>query len=101
MTQHNDDLKRVSKKFDIPFIDLNQPELYYMDDWLLFADEDHLETCKGVILLQTAIDEGYRRFHDQVQLLPTIKRSEIESTSQYLKSLPLCGKMNNVLSNKI
>lgn len=59
---HVADLEKISATYDVPFIDLNRPDLHYADSWDLFADEDHLETCRGTVLLQIAILEGARRF---------------------------------------
>lgn len=87
LEQHNSDLQRVARTYGIPFIDLNRPELHYMDDWSLFVDEDHMATCRGVILLQGALNEGYRQFHDNGT--PQLERRAIEQT--YRHKLETCG----------
>lgn len=78
LADHVEDLQRVARQYGIPFIDLNRPGLGYIEDGSLFADEDHMETCPGVILLQGGIEEGLRRFHGSGDLLPSPTRSEVE-----------------------
>lgn len=78
---HVADLERVARQYGIPFIDLNRPELGYIDDWTLFSDEDHLETCIGVVLLQSALDVGYQQFKREGVLLPRPARAEIQRRS--------------------
>lgn len=62
LADHVADLRRVSLKYGIPFIDMNRPELGYMSDWALFSDEDHLETCEGIFLIQTKLNDEYGKF---------------------------------------
>jgi hypothetical protein len=78
LRDHVRDLKRVAEQYHLPFIDLNRPSLHYMDDWDLFADEDHLETCRGVILLQAALDEGMRQYRQEGVLFPSVPRALAE-----------------------
>lgn len=75
---HVQDLQRVARQYGIPFIDLDRPELGYMQDWTLFADEDHLETCAGVVLLYSALRAGAERFGATGELLPIVPRAEAE-----------------------
>ena len=55
---HVQDMQRVAERYDTLFVDLNQPGLGYLEDWLLFSDEDHLETCVGSSLLAAAIQDA-------------------------------------------
>jgi hypothetical protein len=75
---HVQDLQRVAREHGIPFVDLNRPDLGYMLDWALFSDEDHLETCAGVVLLHSALHIGVERFRSRRELLPLITRAEAE-----------------------
>jgi hypothetical protein len=88
LADHVEDLQRVARQYDVPFIDLNRPSLGFTEDWSLFADEDHMETCPGVILLQGGIEEGLRRFYESGDLLPSPTRSEVEH--RYGKKLMTC-----------
>lgn len=76
LAAHVADLQRVSREHGIPFIDLNRPELGYMDQWALFSDEDHMETCAGVVLLHAALDGGLQKFRERGELLPAVGRDE-------------------------
>ena len=76
LSAHVADLKRVARQYGVPFINLDLPELGYLEDWTLFSDEDHMETCAGVILLQTALDDGYRQFKQRGELLPVVSRAD-------------------------
>ncbi|MBB3744904.1 hypothetical protein FHX10_004429 [Rhizobium sp. BK591] len=78
---HVEDLKRVSKKYQIPFIDLEREGLGFAEDWGLFSDEDHMETCTGSILLFEAILQGEAMFEQDGQLFPAISRRAAESAS--------------------
>ncbi|MFJ2487794.1 hypothetical protein [Pseudomonas sp. NPDC087639] len=88
LQQHVEDLQRVSSKYNIPFIDLDKPELGYINDWSLFSDEDHLETCVGSGLLILAVDAGVKRYEQQQDLQPVIKRSMVEEEKN--KDLESC-----------
>ncbi|TDV45937.1 hypothetical protein EDF87_108148 [Pseudomonas helmanticensis] len=81
LKQHVDDLLRVSDKYQIPFVDLNRPELGYMSDWSLFSDEDHMATCVGSGLLLLALEAGVNRFEQKHDLTPVIERSPLEGDS--------------------
>lgn len=85
LQQHIDDLRRVSSKFQVPFMDLNRPELGYMTDWSLFSDEDHLETCIGSGLLILALEAGFKQFEQQNELFPTLERAAIEQDGRVAK----------------
>ena len=85
LQQHVDDLLRISTKYQIPFIDLDKPELGYMNDWSLFSDEDHMGTCVGSGLLVLALEAGANRFEQQHDLYPVIERSDLERDNQHLK----------------
>jgi hypothetical protein len=74
---HVADLQRVARQYGVPFIDMDTPQLGYMDDWALFADEDHMDTCAGTVLLQGAIGEGVRQFRETGELLPAVPRARI------------------------
>ncbi|PTU04296.1 hypothetical protein DBR45_02570 [Pseudomonas sp. HMWF031] len=82
---HIDDLMRVSKKYQIPFIDMDKPELGYINDWSLFSDEDHMETCVGSGLLVLALEAGAKRFEQQHDLYPVIERPVLERDNKYLE----------------
>lgn len=86
--QHVADIQRISRQYNIPFIDLNKPNLGYMDDWSLFNNEDHLETCLGSGLLTLALKEGYERFESNHELFPTIERHALELSK--IKELAIC-----------
>lgn len=87
LQQHNDDLRRISRQYQVPFIDLDQSELGYMNDWSLFSDEDHMETCAGVITLQAAIEQGYQIFKDKNLLYPQVDRNGVSQTLDHSRSL--------------
>lgn len=78
MPAHVADLERVARKYNVPFIDLNRLGLGYMEDWSIFSDEDHLETCVGVVLLQSALDAGTDEFKRTGNLLPIVRRERLE-----------------------
>jgi len=94
---HNRDLKRVARVYNVPFIDLNQPALMYIDDWSIFSDEDHMETCLGVVLLQSAIEVGYEKFHKTGDLFPMESKTQIKKEAA--NKLNLC-KENRTISVK-
>lgn len=85
---HVTDLQRVARQYGIPFIDMNLPQLGYMHDKAIFSDEDHLETCPGVVLLHGAIAEGFRRFKETGVLLQMPARSVVEQ--RYAAHLRRC-----------
>ena len=76
LVDHVADLRRVSLKYGIPFIDMNRPELGYMSDWSLFSDEDHLETCEGIFLIQTKLNGEYGKFTDNSEASTDASRYE-------------------------
>lgn len=78
LTEHVNDLKRISSKYQIPFIDLDTPEVGLMQDWSLFSDEDHLGTCKGSTLMMLALEQGVAEFKADKVLEPTIQRASID-----------------------
>ncbi len=82
LSEHEADLSRIANQYRIPFINLNRPELGYMSDWSLFSDEDHMETCVGVVLLQSALEMGYQQFKREDELFPKLARSDVEKKSQ-------------------
>lgn len=88
LQQHVEDLQRISSKFQIPFIDLDKPELGYINDWSLFSDEDHLETCGGSGLLVLAIEKGVQRYEQHQELEPVIERTMVEQEKN--KDLEAC-----------
>jgi hypothetical protein len=69
---HNKDLARVAEKYNIVVINLNRPELGYMGDWSLFSDEDHLGTCRGTLVLQSAIQTAYSLAKATNNLFPLV-----------------------------
>lgn len=75
---HVADLERVARQYGIPFIDLNRQGLGYMEDWSIFSDEDHMETCSGVVLLQSALDIGVEAFNRTGNLMPVVPRDQVE-----------------------
>ncbi|KDD66085.1 hypothetical protein V466_26075 [Pseudomonas mandelii PD30] len=89
LQKHVDDLIRVSSKYNVPFIDLDKPELGYMNDWTLFSDEDHLETCIGTGLLILALEKGYESFSSEHQLLPVVEQHMLQKDNTRLET---CGK---------
>lgn len=91
LRQHVADIERISRKYSIPFINLNRPELGYMDDWSLFSDEDHLETCVGSGLLTLALEEGYKRFKIGHEVFPIIERHILQSSQA--KKLMICNQL--------
>jgi len=86
---HTRDLERVALQYHVPFIDLNKPELGYMSDWSIFSDEDHMETCPGVVLLQSAIETGYEDFRNAGTVLPVENRGKI--LKKAVDKLNLCN----------
>jgi len=88
LSLHTADLQRISREYGVPFIDLNRPELGWMDDESVFSDEDHMETCKGVILLQFALEEG-ARLASQGMKMPVLRRESVEKLAR--GRLAVCG----------
>lgn len=88
LTQHVADIERISRTYGVTFIDLNRPELGYMNDWSLFSDEDHLETCIGSGLLTLALEEGYMQYRIRHELFPKIERRELQA--RQAKRLKVC-----------
>lgn len=78
LAEHVKDLKRISAKYKVPFIDLDTPEVGLMQDWSLFSDEDHMGTCKGSTLLMLAIEEGMSEFKTREVLEPLIQRAALD-----------------------
>lgn len=91
LMQHVADIERVSRTYGVPFIDLNRPELGYMDDWSLFSDEDHLETCIGSGLLTLALEEGYKRYHMGHEVFPKIERRRLQASQAM--ALKICERL--------
>lgn len=79
---HVADMQRVAKQYGIPFIDMNRPDLHFQDDWALFSDEDHLETCTGSGLLTLALEDGYRQYKEKGELLPVVDRTKLAIAQQ-------------------
>jgi hypothetical protein len=95
LSAHEVDLTRIANQYHLPFINLNSPELNYMNDWSLFSDEDHMETCVGVVLMQSALEMGYQQFKREGTLYPKLARPDVEKHS--LNQLARCTqpKVNN------
>jgi hypothetical protein len=87
--RHVQDMQRVARQYGKPYIDLNVPELGYQDDWSTFSDEDHINTCRGVLFLHGGIAEGLHRFRSSGELLPRVSRSEVEA--KYANQLKMCA----------
>ncbi|MGO4760926.1 hypothetical protein AB4120_00155 [Cupriavidus sp. 2KB_3] len=85
---HVADMQRVAKQYGTPFIDMNRPDLHFQDDWALFSDEDHLETCTGSGLLTLALEDGYRQFKDRGELLPVVDAQKLLAGRQ--DALKIC-----------
>jgi hypothetical protein len=85
LDQHVSDLKRVSAKYKIPFIDLNRPEVGIMQEWPLFSDEDHLGTCKGSAMLMVALQAGTTAFRSDGTLEPSLSVTELDKSMARLK----------------
>lgn len=83
LEKHTSDMERVAKEYGIPFVDLDKPELGYMGDWSLFSDEDHMETCSGVLLLQTAIEKGRERYYSNANQKIAMSKAEVEASPDY------------------
>ena len=82
LQDHVADMERVSKAYGIPFIDLDRPELRYMEDWSLFSDEDHMDTCLGSGMLTLALDIGLEQFEADGTLEPSLPRATVEAQSR-------------------
>jgi len=87
LAEHVKDLKRISTKYKLPFIDLDTPEVGLMQDWSLFSDEDHMGTCKGSTLMMLAIEDGVNQFKTRDVLEPVIQRSVLD---QKLNASGIC-----------
>jgi hypothetical protein len=85
LADHVEDLERISYQYNIPFIDLDRPGLGFIDDWTLFSDEDHLETCLGSGLLTFALQRAMQAYREQHVLSPVIERSILQRQSGKLK----------------
>jgi len=90
LTQHVADLERIARKYDAPFVDLNRPELGFSDEWSLFGDEDHLETCIGSGLLTLALDAGYERYRTAHEIFPRIERRALHVAQK--RRLDVCQR---------
>lgn len=78
LSEHILDLKRLSEKYQIPFIDLDKPDVGLMQDWPLFSDEDHMGTCRGSALLMLALEQGHQAFKNDNILEPLIQRAALD-----------------------
>ncbi|MFV3382747.1 hypothetical protein [Pseudomonas sp. NY15354] len=78
LAEHVNDLKRISSKYGLPFIDLNKLEVGLMQDWPLFSDEDHLGTCRGSTLMMLALEQGLIEFKSNNVLEPAIQREQLD-----------------------
>ncbi|EJM65083.1 hypothetical protein PMI30_03406 [Pseudomonas sp. GM50] len=87
LKEHLADITSISGTYKIPFINLDQPGLGFMEDTSLFSDEDHMETCWGSGLLTLAIDRGFRQYESQGDLMPRVTREEIESDGAKMVSI--------------
>ncbi|WP_439670931.1 hypothetical protein AEMCBJ_15055 [Cupriavidus necator] len=90
---HVADMRRVATEYNFPFIDLNRPELQLADDWSLFSDEDHLETCMGAGVLTMTLDASSQQFMTRRELLPTISLSELNKIKQDVRTM--CEKVSS------
>lgn len=90
LDKHTSDLRRVAEQYAIPFIDLNRPQQGFMEDWSIFSDEDHMETCVGSGLLTLALDEGYQEYLNTHTVMPDIRRSVLEEREK--DRLSICNK---------
>lgn len=88
LKSHIEDIERISKAYNIPFIDLNRPGLGFMEAWSLFSDEDHLETCMGSGLLTLALEDGYKSYKTDNILFPEIYRKNLND--KYAQELSVC-----------
>lgn len=88
LKEHLAGIASISEAYKIPFINLDQPGLGFMEDTSLFSDEDHMETCWGSGLLTLAIDRGFRQYESQGDLMPRVTREEIESDGD--KQMAIC-----------
>lgn len=87
LQEHVADLERISKQYGIPFIDLNLPELGYTEDWSLFSDEDHMETCIGTGVLTLAVSGSL----SGAELGPSIEAlTERAIEAGYQRELKVC-----------
>ncbi|OUM72334.1 hypothetical protein AUC60_18450 [Pseudomonas caspiana] len=78
LNKHVADLKRLSAKYQVPFIDLDKPEVGLIQDWTLFSDEDHMGTCRGSALLMLALEQGHEDFRNEHILEPLIQRAKLD-----------------------
>lgn len=85
---HVSELKKLSQKYNIPFINLDKSGLGYINNWGLFGDEDHLDTCHGSGLLTLALEEGYKKFNNSGELFPKIYRREVQK--RYHSNFDVC-----------
>jgi hypothetical protein len=85
LNAHNADLERISNLYKISYVNLNLPELGYMDKWSLFSDEDHVGSCLGVRVFQRAIFDGALLSKKTGELSPMINSADIE---QAVRTLP-------------
>jgi hypothetical protein len=94
LERHLADIERVSRQYSVPFIDLNRPELGYMDDASLFSDEDHMETCIGSGLLTLALEESYRKYQAHQELFAKVVRHDLQIAEK--RKLGICSKLDVV-----
>ncbi|WP_141562175.1 hypothetical protein [Pseudomonas sp. ICMP 561] len=87
LDEHVADLKRLSAQYQIPFIDLDKPEVGLIQDWTLFSDEDHMGTCRGSALLMLALEQGHEDYQNKNMLEPLIQRAML---NQKLDVLATC-----------
>lgn len=48
-----------------------------MQDLSLFRDEDHLDTCKGSMLLMLTLEQGAATFHSEPLLEAEVDRDQL------------------------
>ncbi|MBI3300252.1 MAG: hypothetical protein HYZ75_18965 [Elusimicrobia bacterium] len=76
LKSHHEDLVRLSGRYGLPVVILNDSKLGYGDQWSLFSDEDHLGTCLGSLLLTTAIWDSYRDWKETGKLVHRVPLSK-------------------------
>lgn len=87
LKEHLAGIASISNEYKIPFINLDQPGLGFMEDASLFSDEDHMDTCWGSGLLTLAIDRGFRQYENQGDLMPRVSREAIKSDGEKLRAV--------------
>lgn len=89
LVEHVNEIERLALSYNVPFINLNKPDLGFMSNWAIFSDEDHMETCIGSGLLTLALKDGYLLYKATQELFPDVYSDKLYE--KYKVQLAVCN----------